>query len=117
MVGCATRSAQFDNLPFLTVTVHTSQRTAVAEAHYVLNCRIRVSSFVENETSVLYTWLKDGQIVQSLSKSNLYNISSVQVSNAGEQYSCQAFMTIPYYDVSGPFSYQEYNKPLFACQK
>ena len=56
----------------------------------------------------MYTWKLNDAVVQGPFASNLYNIASdinpIQVSNAGEVYSCEVIVTgVSYWDVSGSF--------------
>jgi hypothetical protein len=56
-------------------------------------------------TSVMYTWLRDGNVVQAASTSNQYTITywSLRASDAGDVYTCRVAITASYWDVSPSF--------------
>ena len=73
---------------------------AIAGTRHTLICSV-MGANLETAT-VMYTWLLNDVMVQEAS-SNQYNITSVQVSNAGDVYTCQVAVSAPYWDVSGSF--------------
>ena len=56
-------------------------------------------------TSVMYTWLRGSMVVQSASTSARYTIPpmALEVTNAGDVYTCEVAITASYWDVSGSF--------------
>ena len=91
--------------PTLTIRVE-GVTNATAGAARTLTCSVSgVDIRSSDVTSVMYTWLRDGSIVQAASSSNQYTISagSIGVSNAKDVYTCQVSVTASYWDVSGEF--------------
>ena len=54
-------------------------------------------------TSLSYTWFYNGVEKQSMSASNQFSTGIVQLSNAGDEYSCQVKVKASYWDASGSF--------------
>ena len=54
-------------------------------------------------TSLSYTWFRNGVEVQSASASSQLPTGTVQVSNAGDEYTCEVKVKASYWDVSGSF--------------
>lgn len=102
--GCWSESIlplHFASSPNIVVRVNSG--TAVAGRLSTLTCQISGVNLANSDITVMYTWLKDGRVVQApVASVNTYNITPVQVSNAGELYTCQVVVRIPYYDVNGP---------------
>ena len=109
--GCALEPINVVGEINLRVTVSHS-RTVTAGSPYTLSCSVSGANLNENGTTAVYTWTKRGAIVQVPSSSNVYIIPSVQVSNAGDEYTCHVEVSIPYYDLSGPFSVNGTGRPL-----
>ena len=77
---------------------------AVAGSQHILTCSVSgVDLEAEAVTSVMYTWRRDDIETQSASTSNQFTIALVQVSNAGDVYTCQVAVTATYWDESGSF--------------
>ena len=80
--------------------------TAVAGRSHTLSCS---ASGANLETAtVMYTWRLNVVVMQEPSASNLYKLATdndpIQVSDAGEVYSCEVTVTgVSYWDVSGSF--------------
>ena len=51
----------------------------------------------------LYTWFHNGVKIQSESASNDLSTGTVQVSNAGDEYTCEVKVKASYWNVSGSF--------------
>ena len=80
--------------------------TAVAGLSHTLSCSISGANL--DTATVMYTWRLNDAVTQGPSASNLYNIATdndpIQVSDAGEVYSCEVTVTgASYWDVSGSF--------------
>ena len=80
--------------------------TAVAGRSHTLSCSVSGANL--ETATVMYTWRLNDAVIQGTSASNLYNIATdndpIQVSNAGEVYSCEVTVTgASYWDVSGSF--------------
>ena len=87
----------------MTVTVEGVDSVTAGSTSQNLTCS--VSGVDLQATAVMYTWLRDGSVVQAASTSNLYTISSISlgVNNAGDEYTCQVAIAASYWDVSGSF--------------
>ena len=80
--------------------------TAVAGRRHTLSCSVSGANL--ETATVMYSWRLNDAVMQGPSASNLYNIATdndpIQVSNAGEVYSCEVTVTgASYWDVSGSF--------------
>ena len=80
--------------------------TAVAGRSHTLSCSVSGTNL--ETATVMYTWRLNDAVMQGPSASNLYNIATdndpIQVSNAGEVYSCEVTETgASYWDMSGSF--------------
>ena len=89
----------------MTITVNNAT-AAVAGRSHTLSCSVSGANF--ETATVMYTWKLNDVMVQGPSASNLYNIATdndpIQVSDAGEVYSCEVTVTgASYWDVSGSF--------------
>ena len=96
-----------DVAPSVTVSVE-GVNGAIASTSQSLTCFVSgadLAGSVTSVTSVMYTWLRDGSVVQAVSTSNEYTIpsGSAGVDNAGDMYTCQVAITASYWDVSGSF--------------
>ena len=85
--------------PSLTVTVNNAN-SAVAGERHTLSCTVMGIDL--STATVMYTWKLNGVDIPGAS-ANQYSITSVQVSNAGDVYTCQVAVTASYWDVSGSF--------------
>ena len=91
--------------PTLTVTVNNAT-AAIAGRSHTLSCSVSGANF--ETVTVMYTWKLNVVVTQGPSASNLYNIATdndpIQVSDAGEVYSCEVTVAgASYWDVSGSF--------------
>ena len=86
--------------PSLTVTVNNASN-AVAGQRHTLSCSVTGSNL--ETATIMYTWKLGTNVLQGPSTSNMYNITMVQVSNAGDVYTCEVTVTVSYWDVSGSF--------------
>ena len=78
----------------------------VVGTQYYLTCSVLINGVnigPPEVTSVMYTWLLHGAVVQQSSTSNKYITKVVQMSNAGDVYTCQVWVAATYWDVSGSF--------------
>ena len=75
--------------------------SAVAGQSHTLSCSVAGSNL--ETAAIMYTWRLGTRVLQGPSTSNTYNIAMVQVSNAGEVYTCEVSVTASYWDVSGSF--------------
>ena len=87
----------------MTVTVEGVDGVTAGSMSQNLTCS--VSGVNLTAATVMYTWLRDGSMVQAASTSNLYTIPSISlgVNNAGDEYTCQVAITASYWDVNGSF--------------
>ena len=86
--------------PTLTVTVNNAD-SAVAGGEHTLSCTVMGADL--STAIVMYTWKLNGMNIQGAT-ANQYSITSVQVSNAGDVYTCQVTVSATsYWDVSGSF--------------
>ena len=81
------------------VTVSNAD-SAVAGRRHTLSYTVMGADL--RTTTVMYTWKLNGADILG-SSANRYSITSVQVSNAGDVYTCQVSVTASYWDVSGSF--------------
>jgi hypothetical protein len=91
--------------PSVTVTVEGVDG-ATAGTSQTLTCIVNgVDISASALTLVMYTWLRDGTVVQAASTSNQYTIppESLRVSDAGDVYTCRVAITASYWDVSPSF--------------
>ena len=89
-----------NSAPSLTVTVNNADN-AVAGQRHTLSCSVRGFNF--RAATIMYLWRLGTNVLQGPSTSNMYNIAMVQVSNAGDVYTCEVTVTASYLDVSGSF--------------
>ena len=90
----------------MTVTVEGVDGVTVGSMSQMLTCSVSgVNLTAAAVTSVMYTWLRDGSMVQTASTSNQYMIPALflGVDNAGDEYTCQVAITASYWDVSESF--------------
>ena len=90
--------------PSLSVTVEGT--SGMAGTLYSLTCSVMINGVSigpPEVTSVMYTWLLRDEVVQQSSTSNQYTTGLIQVSNAGDVYTCQVAVAATYWDVSGSF--------------
>ena len=85
--------------PSLTVTVNNAD-SAVAGGRHTLSCTVMGADL--STATVMYTWRVNGMDIPGAS-ANQYSITSVQVSDVGDVYTCQVTITASYWDVSGSF--------------
>ena len=90
----------FNSEPSLTVTVNNASN-AVAGQRHTLSCSVTGSNL--ETATMMYTWRLGTNVLQGPSTSNMYNITVIQVSNAGDVYTCEVTVTASYWDVSGSF--------------
>ena len=86
--------------PSLTVTVNNADNAVAGQSH-TLSCSVR--GFNVQAATIMYLWRLGTNVLQGPSTSNMYNIAMVQVSNAGDVYTCEVTVTVSYWDVSGSF--------------
>lgn len=103
--------------PLITSIVHDRGLGSVGEQHS-LNCAVIFNGRIvdtddkdSDMTLITYTWFKDNVLMLQSSMSKYYNISSVQIGDAGE-YTCQATATAPYLDIT--HSVSSNSSDLFA---
>ena len=91
-----------NSAPSLTVTVNNADNAVAGQSHS-LSCSVTGSNL--ETATIMYTWKLGTNVLQGLSTSNMYNIDMemVQVSNAGDVYTCEVTVTASYWDVSGSF--------------
>ena len=104
-VTCINKYHYHSSAPTLTVTVNNAT-AAIAGLSHTLSCSVSGANF--ETATVMYTWRLNVVVMQGPSASNLYNIATdndpIQVSDAGEVYSCEVTVTgASYWDVSGSF--------------
>ena len=90
----------FNSEPSLTVTVNNADNAVAGQSH-TLSCSVTGSNL--ETATIMYTWRLGINVLQGPSTSNMYNITMVQVSNAGDVYTCEVTVTVSYWDVSGSF--------------
>ena len=74
--------------------------SAVAGERHTLSCTVSGASL--QTASLMYTWRLSGLLLPGASSSQ-YNITYVDVLNAGDVYTCEVTVTASYWDVSGSF--------------
>ena len=87
------------------MTVNNASNAVAGQSH-TLSCTLScsVTGFnLETAINIMYTWRLGTNVLQGPSTSNMYNITMVQVSNAGDVYTCEVTVTVSYWDVSGSF--------------
>ena len=80
--------------------------SGMAGTLYSLTCSVMINGVSigpPEVTSVMYTWLLRDEVVQQSSTSNQYTTGLIQVSNAGDVYTCQVAVAATYWDESGSF--------------
>ena len=81
------------------MTVNNTDRAAAGWGH-TLFCAVMGADL--SNTTVVYTWKLNGVDIPGAS-ANQYSITSVQVHDAGDVYTCQVTVSASYWDVSGSF--------------
>ena len=82
------------------MTVNNAANAVAGQSH-TLSCSVTGSNL--ETATIMYTWRLGTNVLQGPSTSNMYNIAMVQVSNAGDVYTCEVAVTASYWDVSGSF--------------
>ena len=90
---------QYHTAPTLTVVV-SNTANAVAGTRHTLSCSVTGANL--QGATVSYVWQLNGVDIQGAA-SPTYDITSVQVTDAGNVYTCQVTVMASYWDVSGSF--------------
>ena len=88
--------------PSLNVTI--IGRTATAGSIRTLACMATGVDLSVAGTTAMYTWRRGGVTLQGPRPNAEYTISTVGVSDAGDDYICEATVTASYLDLTGSIS-------------
>ena len=98
------------------MTIIGRTNTATAGSMHTLTCLVTGVDLSIVGTTDMYTWRRGGVTLQGPSSSAGYTISSVRVTDAGNDYICEVTVTASYLDLTGSISASGSGSLFVECE-